>query len=133
MSLKERLKDFAGSVSLAATDAPDGYATWSSWTYESHMSDLKDLWGEIRPLLKRDVDQAQAIDTKLGEMFSAFGEAIKKEDGKRLGLYTTCTSFNSNEEMTNLNFAECSCVALELCDDMPLTQAARLKPRESTA
>jgi hypothetical protein len=82
MSLKERLADFVGSVSLAATDAPDGYAEWSYWTYETHMADIKELWAQIRPQIKRDVAQAEFVDAKLQEMFTAF-DAGEKERGRK--------------------------------------------------
>ena len=81
MSLKERLADFEGSVGAAATRAPDEYPEWGSWTYETHMADLKALWAEIRPQLKRDLDQAALVDEKLQEMFSAF-EAGDKQRGR---------------------------------------------------
>jgi hypothetical protein len=72
MSLTEKLRDLAGSVGLAATDAPDRYATWSSWTYETHMADLKELWAEIREQLVRDHVKIEFIDNKLREMFDSF-------------------------------------------------------------
>ncbi len=52
MSLQEKLKDFSGSISTATGDAPDEYPQWSSWTYETHMADLRELWAEIYPQLK---------------------------------------------------------------------------------
>lgn len=82
MSLNERLKDFAGAIAGATTDPPDNYSEWSSWTYETHMADLKELWAEIRPQLKRDLELAQFIDAKLGEMFAAF-DAGEKDAGRK--------------------------------------------------
>lgn len=81
MSLKEKLADFAGSIGAAATKAPDDYLQGSHWTYESHMADIKELWAEIRPQLKRDLEQAQFIDGKLQEMFAAF-DTGEKEKGR---------------------------------------------------
>lgn len=81
MPFKEKLDDFAGAIGAAGTSAPDRYAPSSYWTYETHMTDLKELWAEIRPQLKRDVDKAQFIDNKLQEMFAAF-EAGQKEKGQ---------------------------------------------------
>lgn len=86
MSLQEKLKDFAGSISTATGDAPDDYPEWSSWTYETHMADLKGLWAEIRPNLKRDLDQAALIDGKLQEMFAAF-DAGEKERGREAAWF----------------------------------------------
>jgi hypothetical protein len=83
MSLAERLMDFAGSIGAAATKAPDEYLQSSRWTYESHKADLKELWAEIRPQLKRDIDKAQLIDEKLQEMFAAF-DAGEKDKGREV-------------------------------------------------
>jgi hypothetical protein len=70
-SLTELLKDFAGALA-SATDAPDGYPEWGYVTYESNMRDLKQLWAEIRPKLKRDVERVEDINGMLQEMFDAF-------------------------------------------------------------
>ena len=85
MSLTERLKDFAGSIGAAMTDPPDNYPEWSSWTYEPHMADIKELWTEIRPQLTRDVEQAAFIDAKLLEMFAAF-DAGEKDKGRKAAI-----------------------------------------------
>jgi predicted component of type VI protein secretion system len=82
MSLYERLRDFAGSIATATSDAPDEYPEWSSWTYETHMEDLRSLWAAIRPQLKRDLEQAAWVDQKLQEMFTAF-DAGDKETGRK--------------------------------------------------
>lgn len=82
MSLSETLKDFAGSIATATTDAPDEYPEWSSWTYETHMGDLRELWAVIRPQLKRDLEQAEFVDGKLHEMIAAF-DAGEKEKGRK--------------------------------------------------
>lgn len=81
MTLAERLSDFVGSIAVATTSSPDDYDSWSSWTYETHMADLRELWAEIRPQLERDIEQAEFIDGKLQEMFAAF-EAEDKEKGR---------------------------------------------------
>jgi hypothetical protein len=81
MSLKERLSDFAGSVGGAATRAPDEYPEWSHMSYETHMADIKELWAEIRPQLRRDHEAAEFIDSKLQEMFEAF-DAGEKDKGR---------------------------------------------------
>lgn len=81
MALRENLKDLAASVALATSSAPDNYASWSSWTYETHMVDLKELWMAIRPQLKRDLDRAEWVDAKLQEMYMAF-DAGEKERGR---------------------------------------------------
>jgi hypothetical protein len=83
MSLRERLADFAGALT-SATDAPDGYLPPPNGyvTYESNMADLKTLWAEIRPQLKRDLEQSDFVDNKLREMFGAF-ESGDKEAGRK--------------------------------------------------
>jgi hypothetical protein len=85
MSLKEKLADFAGSVGAAASRAPDEYPDWGHWTYETHMTDIRELWAEIRPQLKRDLAQAALIDTKLQQMFAAF-DAGQKDHGRKAAM-----------------------------------------------
>ena len=80
MSLRERVEDFAGALT-SATFAPDEYPAPEYVNYESNMADLKELWAEIRPQLKRDLEQADFIDGKLQEMFAAF-DAGEKERGR---------------------------------------------------
>lgn len=88
MSLTEKLRDFAGALAVASTDAPDDYTEWGYTTYESNMADLKELWAEIRPRLKKDVDTAEFIDGKLREAFAAF-DAKEKDKGREaiLAIY----------------------------------------------
>lgn len=81
MSLKEKLRDFSGALTTATNHAPDSYPAWSSWTYETNMADLKELWAEILPMLKKDMDQAEFIDGKLQEAFAAYA-AKDKETGQ---------------------------------------------------
>lgn len=82
MSLTEKLRDFAGALAVASTDAPDDYPEWGYTTYESNMADLKELWAEIRPKLKKDVEQAEFIESKLQEAFFAF-DAKEKAAGSK--------------------------------------------------
>lgn len=81
MSLKERLEDFAGALTVAV-DAPDNYQFPEFQNYESNMADLKELWAEIRPQLKRDLEQVELIDAKLVEMRAAF-DAGDKDAGRK--------------------------------------------------
>lgn len=80
MASIEKLRDFAGALT-SATFAPDEYPSFGYVTYESNMADLKELWGEIRPKLKTDLNKAAFIDDKLQEAFAAF-EANEKEAGQ---------------------------------------------------
>lgn len=85
MSLTEKLRDFAGALAVASTDAPDDYPEWGYTTYESNMADLKDLWAEIRPKLKKDADKAEFIEGKLQEAFAAF-DVKEKQKGRDMIL-----------------------------------------------
>lgn len=85
MSLNETLQQFGDAIALATTDAPDEYLLAQygyEGLYEAHMADLKQLWTMIRPQLKRDLDQAEFVDVKLQEMFTAF-DAGEKEKGRK--------------------------------------------------
>ena len=85
MSLHETLKDFAGQIAVATTDAPDEYLLSQhgyEGLYEAHMAEIKNLWATIRPQLKRDMEQAEFIDGKLQEMFAAF-DAGEKDKGRQ--------------------------------------------------
>lgn len=77
MALMDLLADFAGAVSGAATHAPDDYPAWSYATYETDMADIKELWAEIRPRLKHNLEEARFIDAKVVEAFVAFEEGEK--------------------------------------------------------
>lgn len=87
MTINERLSDFAGALS-SATDAPDEYPPGGYVTYESNMADLKELWGEIRLKLRRDLDKVQFIDDQLQKAFAAF-TAGEKDNGRKaiLSIY----------------------------------------------
>src|SRR5580693_1185608 len=89
MPLKERLMDLEGAIGKAASCAPDaypehvlevlGYSMSEMHAYK--MADIKELWSEIRPQLKRDIDKVAVIDEKLKTAFAAF-EAGNKESGQ---------------------------------------------------
>lgn len=82
MSIREALNDLQGSVSAAWTNSPDEYPEWSSWTFETHMADLRDLWASVEPRLKnREV--AQKVGADLISMIAAF-ESGDKAAGRSL-------------------------------------------------
>lgn len=81
MSLRDRLEDFVAALTVAV-DAPDNYQFPEFQNYESNMADLKELWAEIRPQLKRDLEHANFIDSKLVEMRAAF-DAGDKDAGRK--------------------------------------------------
>lgn len=86
MSLGEDLEYFNGSIDLAIGNPPDDYPEWSYVTYDSHMADIKELWAAIRSALKRNVAEAEQIDAKLAEMFTAF-DAGEKKRGRQAALF----------------------------------------------
>ena len=69
MSLREKLTDLSGALA-SITRGPDAYP--SSMSYEGNKADIIELWNEIKPKLKRDLEQAEIIDRKLAEMFGAY-------------------------------------------------------------
>src|SRR5437763_2595824 len=79
MSLKEKLQHFSDALT-SATHAPDDYPSWGYVTYENNMANLKQLWSEIRPKLKSNVDKRDFIEEKLQEAFTAF-DAGEKDKG----------------------------------------------------
>jgi hypothetical protein len=81
MALSKLLEDFAGQIAVATTDSPDEYPEWSDG-YEAHMSDLKSLWSQIRPQLKRDFEQVECVELNLRDMIAAF-DAGEKEKGRK--------------------------------------------------
>lgn len=84
MSLIERLRDFAGALAVASTDAPDAYPAWSYNTYENNMADLRACWADIRPTLKKDADKVEFIDRMLREAFDAFERKDKARGSKAI-------------------------------------------------
>jgi hypothetical protein len=92
MISKDLLGDFAGAISGAATDAPDKYPDWSYWTFETHMADIKDLWGKIRLQLLADEEMTKFIDEKLQYMFSAF--ECGDNDGGRTAAWAIYNAIN---------------------------------------
>ncbi|MFD2365677.1 hypothetical protein [Pseudoduganella sp. GCM10020061] len=52
------------------------------------MGDIKELWAEIRPKLKKDSDKAEFIDGKLREAFAAFdAKETQKGQDAILAIY----------------------------------------------
>lgn len=82
MSSRETLDDLQGSVSAAWTNSPDEYPAWSSWTFETHMADLRDLWAAVEPRLKNR-EMAQKVGADLMSMIAAF-ESGNKAAGRSL-------------------------------------------------
>jgi hypothetical protein len=87
MSLIKLLDYFVCSINGATSYPPNDYPDWLS--YEEHMADLKSYWSQIRPKLKRDLETAAFIDTKLQEMFTAFDAG-----DKATGVSAACAIYN---------------------------------------
>ena len=68
MSQREKLVDLAGSLA-SITRGLDGYPDFMG--YEVNEADIIGLWADIKPQLKRDLEQAHIIDLKLEQMFAA--------------------------------------------------------------
>ena len=82
MSLRNTLNDLKDSVSAAWTNSPDEYPEWSSWTFETHMADLRALWTSAESKLKNR-ENAQLFGADLMRMIAAF-EAGDKSAGRSL-------------------------------------------------
>lgn len=72
MTLAEKLNDVAAAVSTAATHAPDAYPDWGFVTYDGNMADIRELWSEIQPKTKKDINKATFVDGKLQDAYRAF-------------------------------------------------------------
>ncbi len=60
MSLQERLSEFSDALA-GATKAPDEYLFPQFQSYDRTKEKLRRLWSEIRPALKRDIEQAEFV------------------------------------------------------------------------
>ena len=63
------MTDLSGALA-SITRSPDAYPSFLS--YEGNKADIIELWNEIKPKLKRDLEQAEIIDRKLAEMFAVY-------------------------------------------------------------
>ena len=77
MTLSKLLDDFIVSITGATTRAPDEYPAQGAWTYESNRADILELWSQILPKIKKDIEQANFVDLKIKEAFAAFDEGDK--------------------------------------------------------
>ncbi len=71
MNLREKLLDLEGAAGGIATYAPDEYPEWDPRNYSISKPDIEELWAEIQPKLKRDLDKAQDVAQKIKEGFEA--------------------------------------------------------------
>ncbi|KCX77254.1 hypothetical protein J567_3756 [Acinetobacter baumannii 754286] len=90
MSLKEKLGELEDSFLTLAHCAPDDYNEWrleyfptQEAIHEEQMKDLRVLWSEIRPKIKKDLVKADYVGVKLQEMMDAFDKG-DKDEGKKI-------------------------------------------------
>ncbi|NUF24836.1 hypothetical protein HUN23_18995, partial [Acinetobacter oleivorans] len=90
MSLKEKLGELEDSLVTVEYCAPDNYNEWllkyfptQEAIHEERMKDLRELWSEIRPKIKKDFVKADYVGVKLQEMMDAFDKG-DKDDGKKI-------------------------------------------------
>jgi len=90
MSLKEKLGELEDSLVTVEYCAPDNYNEWllkyfptQEAIHEEQMKDLRQLWSEIRPKIKKDLMKADYVGVKLQEMMDAFDKG-DKDDGKKI-------------------------------------------------
>jgi hypothetical protein len=89
MSLKEKLGELTDSLVTVAHCAPDDYDEWllkyfptQEAIHEERMKDLRELWSEIRPKIKKDLVKADYVGVKLQEMMDTFDNGDKSEGQK---------------------------------------------------
>jgi hypothetical protein len=70
--LSETLMLFKENVVGGTIRAPDNYPDWDKLGYPDHRNELVSLWAEIRPRLKRDLDEATFIDEHLKLALESF-------------------------------------------------------------
>ena len=85
MTLAELLDRFAGSLTTAISHAPDDYPEWRYTNYLQNKEKLLQLWSEIKPRLKRDLDQVAYISQRLTDGIAAY-DAGDKPAGKKAML-----------------------------------------------
>ncbi|KCX93032.1 hypothetical protein J572_4268 [Acinetobacter baumannii 1499986] len=90
MSLKEKLGELEDALLTLAHCAPDDYNEWrleyfptQEAIHEEEIKDLRALWSEIRPKIKKDLVKADYVGVKLQEMMDAFDKG-DKDEGKKI-------------------------------------------------
>jgi len=89
MSLREKLGELEDSLVTVMHCAPDDYNEWllkylptQEAIHEERIKDLRELWSEIRPKIKKDLVKADYVGVKLQEMMDAFDKGDKSEGQK---------------------------------------------------
>ncbi|KCX51689.1 hypothetical protein J524_4252 [Acinetobacter baumannii 496487] len=90
MSLKEKLGELEDALLTLAHCAPDDYNEWrleyfptQEAIHEEEIKDLRALWSEIRPKIKKDLVKADYVEIKIQEMMDAFDKG-DKDEGKKI-------------------------------------------------
>lgn len=82
-SLAETLELFTENVVSGTLRAPDNYPEWNTLGYARHRSELLRLWAEIKPRIKRDLDNVAYIDEHLTLAIASFDRG-EREPGQSL-------------------------------------------------
>ncbi|WP_060465550.1 hypothetical protein [Acinetobacter sp. LMB-5] len=90
MSLREKLGELEDSLVTVMHCAPDDYNEWllkyfptQEAIHEERIKDLRELWSEIRPKIKKDLVKADYVEIKFQEMMDAFNRG-DKDEGKKI-------------------------------------------------
>jgi hypothetical protein len=83
MSTRRELLDlFMGGVATSTSEAPDQFPDWHpGWSFKRDQI-LAD-WTAAKSMLKKDLDKAALIDTKLAEAIACFDQG-QREPGRSL-------------------------------------------------
>jgi hypothetical protein len=82
-ALVKALQLFKENVVGGTMQPPDNYPEWNRDGYSGHRKELLDLWAEIKPRLKRDLDKAEYIDEHLALAIASFDKG-EREPGQSL-------------------------------------------------
>lgn len=89
MALREKLGELEDALMTLAHCAPDDYNEWrleyfpnQQAIHEEEIKDLRELWSEIRPKIKKDLVKADYVEIKIQEMIDAFDKGEKIEGRK---------------------------------------------------
>ncbi|KCX50556.1 hypothetical protein J524_4413, partial [Acinetobacter baumannii 496487] len=85
----EKLGELEDSLVTVEYCAPNNYNGWlfeyfptQEAIHEEQMKDLRVLWSEIRPKIKKDLVKADYVEIKIQEMIDAFDNGEKIEGRK---------------------------------------------------
>jgi hypothetical protein len=82
-SLAQALQLFTENVVGGTLRAPNNYPDWDTGGYRTHRADLLNLWSEIKPRIKQDLDKVAFIDEHLALAIESFDRG-EREPGQSL-------------------------------------------------